>query len=176
MAQKMLKFVDVDRQMPDKRAAEERREDFGEIYREYAKEKAAEQAARCSQCGVPFCQSHCPLHNNIPDWLKLTAEGTPPRGVGSQPGDQHLPRDLRSDLPAGPPVRGVLRHRAVRPWYRHHRCGREVHHRHGVGGRLDRACHAHDGTPRKRWHYRRRPRRPCGCGSPPPRGRAGDGL
>ncbi|MEO1492403.1 MAG: NAD(P)-dependent oxidoreductase [Pseudomonadota bacterium] len=75
MAQKMLKFVDVDRQMPDKRAAEERREDFGEIYREYAAEKAAEQAARCSQCGVPFCQSHCPLHNNIPDWLKLTAEG-----------------------------------------------------------------------------------------------------
>ena len=31
--------------------------------------------ARCSQCGVPFCQVHCPLHNNIPDWLKLTAEG-----------------------------------------------------------------------------------------------------
>ena len=41
----------------------------------YAREKAAEQAARCSQCGVPFCQVHCPLHNNIPDWLRLTAEG-----------------------------------------------------------------------------------------------------
>jgi glutamate synthase (NADPH) small chain len=37
--------------------------------------KAAEQAGRCSQCGVPYCQSHCPLHNNIPDWLMLTAEG-----------------------------------------------------------------------------------------------------
>ena len=56
-------------------AAEERREDFGEIYREFAAEKAAEQAGRCSQCGVPYCQTHCPLHNNIPDWLKLTAEG-----------------------------------------------------------------------------------------------------
>ncbi|MEM7743850.1 MAG: NAD(P)-dependent oxidoreductase [Pseudomonadota bacterium] len=75
MTQRMLQFVDVDRVMPEKRAAEKRREDFGEIYREYAAEKAAEQAARCSQCGVPFCQSHCPLHNNIPDWLKLTAEG-----------------------------------------------------------------------------------------------------
>ncbi|MEO1613298.1 MAG: NAD(P)-dependent oxidoreductase, partial [Pseudomonadota bacterium] len=75
MAQRMLKFVDVDRETPEKRDAGKRREDFDEIYRQYAEEKAAEQAARCSQCGVPFCQSHCPLHNNIPDWLKLTAEG-----------------------------------------------------------------------------------------------------
>jgi glutamate synthase (NADPH/NADH) small chain len=61
--------------MPDKRAPDERRQDFHEIYAEYADEKAKEQAARCSQCGVPYCQSHCPLHNNIPDWLHLTAEG-----------------------------------------------------------------------------------------------------
>ena len=75
MAQKMLQFVDVKRQTPEKRDADNRREDFDEIYRQFAAEKAAEQSARCSQCGVPFCQSHCPLHNNIPDWLKLTAEG-----------------------------------------------------------------------------------------------------
>jgi glutamate synthase (NADPH/NADH) small chain len=75
MAQKMLQFVDVERQTPEKRDADNRREDFDEIYRQFAAEKAAEQSARCSQCGVPFCQSHCPLHNNIPDWLKLTAEG-----------------------------------------------------------------------------------------------------
>ena len=75
MAQRMLKFVDVERETPEKRQAKARREDFDEIYRQYAEDKAAEQAARCSQCGVPFCQSHCPLHNNIPDWLKLTAEG-----------------------------------------------------------------------------------------------------
>ena len=73
--QRMLKFVKIARDMPDKRGADERREDFHEIYREFAREKAAEQASRCSQCGVPYCQSHCPLHNNIPDWLKLTAEG-----------------------------------------------------------------------------------------------------
>ena len=73
--QKMLKFVDVDRDMPEKRPPNLRKQDFGEIYAEYASAKAEEQASRCSQCGVPYCQSHCPLHNNIPDWLRLTAEG-----------------------------------------------------------------------------------------------------
>ncbi|AUH32772.1 NAD(P)-dependent oxidoreductase [Paracoccus tegillarcae] len=73
--QKMLKFVSTEREMPAKRDAAERSEDFHEIYQEYAAAKAAEQAGRCSQCGVPYCQSHCPLHNNIPDWLRLTAEG-----------------------------------------------------------------------------------------------------
>ncbi len=52
-----------------------RARDFHEIYADYLADKAAEQASRCSQCGVPFCQVHCPLQNNIPDWLKLTAEG-----------------------------------------------------------------------------------------------------
>ncbi|MEO0937529.1 MAG: NAD(P)-dependent oxidoreductase [Pseudomonadota bacterium] len=73
--QPMLKFVSTPRDMPQKRGAEVRREDFREIYAEYAEAKAQEQASRCSQCGVPYCQSHCPLHNNIPDWLRLTAEG-----------------------------------------------------------------------------------------------------
>jgi glutamate synthase (NADPH/NADH) small chain len=73
--QRMLQFVDVDRAMPEKRDSRQRRTDFDEIYREYVAEKAAEQSSRCSQCGVPYCQSHCPLHNNIPDWLRLTAEG-----------------------------------------------------------------------------------------------------
>ena len=75
MAERMLKFVRTPQAMPPKRSAAERRHDFDEIYTAYAQEKAAEQAARCSQCGVPFCQIHCPLSNNIPDWLKLTAEG-----------------------------------------------------------------------------------------------------
>ena len=73
--QPMLKFVSVERDMPEKRAAGARKQDFGEIYQEYAKAKAEEQASRCSQCGVPYCQNHCPLHNNIPDWLNLTATG-----------------------------------------------------------------------------------------------------
>lgn len=73
--QPMLKFVDVKRDMPAKRDATQRNQDFDEIYAEFADAKAKEQASRCSQCGVPYCQSHCPLHNNIPDWLRMTAEG-----------------------------------------------------------------------------------------------------
>lgn len=73
--QRMLKFVTTAKEMPEKRDATVRATDFQEIYREFAAAKAAEQASRCSQCGVPYCQSHCPLHNNIPDWLRLTAEG-----------------------------------------------------------------------------------------------------
>ncbi len=73
--QPMLKFVNVERDMPEKRPPDLRRTDFKEIYAEYADAKAKEQSSRCSQCGVPYCQSHCPLHNNIPDWLRLTAEG-----------------------------------------------------------------------------------------------------
>jgi len=75
MSEKMLKFVNIEMQTPAKRASDLRTEDFKEIYNRFVHDKAKEQSSRCSQCGVPFCQIHCPLHNNIPDWLKLTAEG-----------------------------------------------------------------------------------------------------
>ncbi len=75
MSEKMLKFVDIGQQSPPKRGVSDRKEDFGEIYQEFLKDRAIQQSSRCSQCGVPFCQVHCPLSNNIPDWLKLTAEG-----------------------------------------------------------------------------------------------------
>ena len=75
MSDKMLKFVNIGQQNPPKREVLNRKDDFNEIYNEFIQEKAGEQASRCSQCGVPFCQVHCPLSNNIPDWLKLTAEG-----------------------------------------------------------------------------------------------------
>ena len=75
MTQKMLKFVNIGQQNSPKRDKIERKQDFNEIYKEFINERAKEQSSRCSQCGVPFCQVHCPLSNNIPDWLKLTAEG-----------------------------------------------------------------------------------------------------
>ena len=75
MTVKMLKFVKIGQQNPPKREVVTRKEDFNEIYKEFINEKASEQSSRCSQCGVPFCQVHCPLSNDIPDWLKLTAEG-----------------------------------------------------------------------------------------------------
>ena len=75
MSEKMLKFVKIGQQNPPKREVKSRKDDFNEIYKDFISEKAKEQSSRCSQCGVPFCQVHCPLSNNIPDWLKLTAEG-----------------------------------------------------------------------------------------------------
>ena len=75
MTDKMLKFVEIGQQTPPKREVDSRKKDFKEIYDDYITNRAQEQSSRCSQCGVPFCQVHCPLSNNIPDWLKLTAEG-----------------------------------------------------------------------------------------------------
>jgi glutamate synthase (NADPH/NADH) small chain len=71
----MLKFVDQAQVYPAKRAALARAADFREIADRYAVQNAEDQSARCSQCGVPYCSVHCPLHNHIPDWLRLTAEG-----------------------------------------------------------------------------------------------------
>ena len=75
MSDKMLKFVKIGQQNPPKRDVDTRKSDFNEIYGNFINQKAQDQSSRCSQCGVPFCQVHCPLSNNIPDWLKLTAEG-----------------------------------------------------------------------------------------------------
>ena len=75
MADRMLQFVSVQQHQPEKRVVAERRLDFDEIYRDFDVPQAEVQSSRCSQCGVPFCSVHCPLSNNIPDWLKLTAEG-----------------------------------------------------------------------------------------------------
>jgi glutamate synthase (NADPH/NADH) small chain len=75
MKKKMLQFVDLKQETPLKRGTSKIKSDFNEIYNEFITDKAKEQSSRCSQCGVPFCQIHCPLGNNIPDWLKLTAEG-----------------------------------------------------------------------------------------------------
>ncbi len=71
----MLKFVTRTQSYPDKRPVSERAKDFGEISQSFVTDGAESQASRCSQCGVPYCSVHCPLHNHIPDWLRLTAEG-----------------------------------------------------------------------------------------------------
>ena len=63
----MLKFTSINKENPSKVESKVRSKNFDEIYANFAKQKAEEQASRCSQCGVPFCQVHCPLHNNIPE-------------------------------------------------------------------------------------------------------------
>jgi glutamate synthase (NADPH/NADH) small chain len=71
----MLQFTHLPQKTPEKREVVERRADFEEIYKKFDQVSARAQASRCSQCGIPFCSIHCPVANNIPDWLKLTAEG-----------------------------------------------------------------------------------------------------
>ena len=75
MTRNMLQFVTLGAETPAKRDAESRRKDFGEIYATFQQPKAEAQSSRCEQCGIPFCQVHCPVQNNIPDWLKMVAEG-----------------------------------------------------------------------------------------------------
>ena len=70
-----LRFAVEPHRGPPRRAADERAHDFREVYDDFAPAAAEAQSSRCSQCGVPFCQSGCPLRNNIPDWLQLAAEG-----------------------------------------------------------------------------------------------------
>lgn len=75
MTRKMLQFIRLHQQAPDKRAAAERTGDFDEISVAFDEDRAGNQASRCEQCGIPFCQIACPVANNIPDWLMLTATG-----------------------------------------------------------------------------------------------------
>ena len=71
------RFVIEVKKTPAKSDAKTRTGNFNEIYADFTPTQAAHQSSRCAQCGVPFCQHGCPLSNNIPDWLRLTAEGRP---------------------------------------------------------------------------------------------------
>jgi glutamate synthase (NADPH/NADH) small chain len=91
MAERMLKFTTIERRTPEKREAGGRSHDFLEIHADFIDARATEQASRCSQCGVPFCQTHCPLHNNIPDWLRLTAAGRLEEAYGLSQATNNMP-------------------------------------------------------------------------------------
>ena len=71
----MLEFHKKKSKNPSKTEPEKRIKDFQEIYSQFDKKDSVEQSSRCSQCGIPYCQIHCPLNNNIPDWLRYIAEG-----------------------------------------------------------------------------------------------------
>ncbi len=75
MARELNRFVHLGRSEPAKSEGEARTRAFGEVYQPFTPRQTAGQSSRCAQCGVPFCQSACPLHNNIPDWLNLSAQG-----------------------------------------------------------------------------------------------------
>jgi len=70
-----FEFIDLDRAGPHKRSVESRQHEFIEIYEPFQQSEGEAQSERCIACGNPYCQWKCPVHNYIPDWLKLAAEG-----------------------------------------------------------------------------------------------------
>ena len=70
-----FQFLDVARQDPEKKEIQVRKAEFVEIYKPFTAEVAANQTHRCLGCGNPYCEWKCPVHNYIPNWLKLIAEG-----------------------------------------------------------------------------------------------------
>jgi len=71
----VFQFIEVPRQDPEKYGAGARVQMFSEIYGDFTADQAAQQADRCVECGNPYCEWKCPVHNYIPNWLKLVAEG-----------------------------------------------------------------------------------------------------
>ena len=70
-----FQFLEVGRFDPNKKNIEERKINFVEIYGDYNQSEASNQSHRCLDCGNPYCEWKCPVHNYIPDWLKLVNEG-----------------------------------------------------------------------------------------------------
>jgi glutamate synthase (NADPH/NADH) small chain len=70
-----FQFIDIGRHDPDKKSLQARKTDYVEIYNPFTKDQVAEQSHRCLECGNPYCEWKCPVHNYIPNWLKLVAEG-----------------------------------------------------------------------------------------------------
>jgi glutamate synthase (NADPH/NADH) small chain len=75
MDQNVFQFLEVERVEPQKRSIKTRKNSFVEIYRRFNENQARLQADRCLGCGNPYCEWKCPVHNYIPDWLKLAGEG-----------------------------------------------------------------------------------------------------
>ncbi len=70
-----FQFIDVGRNDPDKKALYARKSEYVEIYNPFNKDQVAEQSHRCLDCGNPYCEWKCPVHNFIPNWLRLVSEG-----------------------------------------------------------------------------------------------------
>jgi glutamate synthase (NADPH/NADH) small chain len=75
MANRALQFLDIPRRDPEKLSVDDRLKSFREIYASFDENGAAEQSGRCLACGNPFCEWKCPVHNYIPNWLQLIADG-----------------------------------------------------------------------------------------------------
>ncbi len=175
-------FIEYLRELPVDRTPVERVRDWSEFHHHMDEKRLRNQAARCMDCGVPFCHtgrlisgmaSGCPVNNLIPEWNDLVYRGLWREALRAPAQDQQLPGVHRPRVPRA--LRGLVRARHQRP-ARHHQERRERHRRQGLGAGLDRAraaCRAHrqaGGGDRLRAGRPRRgravePRRPCRNGA-----------
>ena len=100
-------FLKYGRQGPPRRPIPLRLRDWNEVYEPFDEQDTRIQAARCMDCGIPFCHQGCPLGNIIPEWNDLVRTGQMGRGVGPAARHQQLPGVHRAALPGA--VRGGLR-------------------------------------------------------------------
>jgi glutamate synthase (NADPH/NADH) small chain len=87
-----FQFIDVGRADPDKKDLVARKRDYVEIYDEFTREQVESQSDRCLSCGNPYCEWKCPVHNFIPNWLKLVAEGNLFEAASSATAPTRCPR------------------------------------------------------------------------------------
>ena len=154
---KVTGFLEIPREQPTRRKAEERINDWFEIYEPFPEEKQREQGARCMDCGVPFCHTGCPVNNLIPDWNDLVYRDRWEAGHSPPALDQQLPGVHRPRLPGA--LRGRLRARH-QPAARLHQAHRALDRRARLGRGLDSSRAARAGHRQARGRRRLRARRP----------------
>ena len=152
MPERMLQFVDC--AAADARQARGRpsaaRDFRRNLPRSSTGREAAAQASRCSQCGVPFCSVHCPLHNNIPDWLKLTAEGRLEEAYELSSATNNFPEICGRICPQDRLCEGNC---VIEKGFESVTIGavEKLHHRHRLRARLGEAARAARASGRSRW-------------------------
>ncbi|MCW7198624.1 hypothetical protein OHD55_14070 [Escherichia coli] len=108
MSQNVYQFIDLQRVDPPKKPLKIRKIEFVEIYEPFSEGQAKAQADRCLSCGNPYCEWKCPVHNYIPNWLKLANEGRIFEAAELSHQTNPPAGSLRTSLPARPSVRRFL--------------------------------------------------------------------
>ncbi|MEK1848414.1 hypothetical protein WOC75_16900, partial [Klebsiella pneumoniae] len=103
MSQNVYQFIDLQRVDPPKKPLKIRKIEFVEIYEPFSEGQAKAQADRCLSCGNPYCEWKCPVHNYIPNWLKLANEGRIFEAAELSHQTNTLPEVRRRRRPPRPP-------------------------------------------------------------------------
>ena len=118
---KVTGFLEINREQPTRRKADERIRDWFEIYEPFPEEKQREQGARCMDCGVPFCHTGCPVNNLIPDWNDLVYNNRWQAAVRRLHSTNNFPEFTGRICPAPCEAACVLGHQSAAGFHQAHR-------------------------------------------------------